>query len=277
MTRHVRPTEIRAANGILTEEQLRQVCPAFFAEAPSGGVSSRYAFIPSRTVLDGLMQQGFEPVAAGQSRTRSAERRAFAKHAVRFRRPGETMRAVNDVIPEIALVTSHDGSSGYRLDVGLFRLACLNGMVVPTGTTANMSVRHSGDAGRLVEEVVGVANEVLKLAVTATDAAKEWAKIPLNFDTRLALAEGAIKLRYPDGSAPIGPLALLGPRRPEDESKDLWTIFNVLQENVIRGGLVGAPGPTGRRRITRAIKGIDQDAKLNKALWTLCAKVAEEA
>ena len=62
------------------------------------------------------------------------------------------------------------------------------------------------------------------------------------------------------------------PRRREDVDRSLWTTFNVIQENVVRGGLQGrkrnAEGRI-RRAQTRAINGIDQNVTLNRALWTL--------
>jgi hypothetical protein len=80
-------------------------------------------------------------------------------------------------------------------------------------------------------------------------------------------------LRFADAdgevTTPIAPAQLLAPRRREDTANDLWTTFNVVQENVIKGGLhgVGRDANNRRRRVTtRAVNGIDQDVKLNKAL-----------
>ena len=54
--------------------------------------------------------------------------------------------------------------------------------------------------------------------------------------------------------------------------QSLWQTFNVIQENLIRGGLDGrrqtADGRIRRSR-TRPINGIDQNVGLNRALWTL--------
>ena len=51
---------------------------------------------------------------------------------------------------------------------------------------------------------------------------------------------------------------------------DLWTTFNVVQENVIRGdSWQNAKGKVAR---TREVTGIDGDIKLNQVLW----KMAEE-
>jgi hypothetical protein len=54
--------------------------------------------------------------------------------------------------------------------------------------------------------------------------------------------------------------------------------FNVIQENVIRGGLhaVGHDANLRRRRVTsRPVNGIDQDVRLNKALWVLAERMAQ--
>jgi hypothetical protein len=63
----------------------------------------------------------------------------------------------------------------------------------------------------------------------------------------------------------------------------LWTTFNRVQENVIRGGLSARAPATiengrrvrGRRVTTREVTGIDQDVKLNKSLWILGERMAE--
>ena len=72
--------------------------------------------------------------------------------------------------------------------------------------------------------------------------------------------------------ARISPALLLNPRRYGDDANDLWTTLNCVQENVIRGGQrdTSRLRPDGSRMPkTRAIKGIDEDMKLNKALWEM--------
>jgi hypothetical protein len=72
--------------------------------------------------------------------------------------------------------------------------------------------------------------------------------------------------------APISPSTLLNPRCFGDGAKDLWTTLNTVQENATRSG----QRDYSRRRTdgtrmpkSRAIKGIDEDLKLNKALWQM--------
>lgn len=61
---------------------------------------------------------------------------------------------------------------------------------------------------------------------------------------------------------------ILSPRRWQDESNDLWTTYQRIQENLIKGGLSGRSAKGGRTH-TRAVRGIDGDVKLNRALWVM--------
>ncbi|MET3645415.1 hypothetical protein ABIC60_000027 [Phyllobacterium ifriqiyense] len=72
--------------------------------------------------------------------------------------------------------------------------------------------------------------------------------------------------------SPVRPEQIIEPRRREDAAQSLWMSYNVIQENLLRGGLHGsrrnAEGRI-RRSQTRAVNGIDQNVTLNRALWTL--------
>jgi hypothetical protein len=48
----------------------------------------------------------------------------------------------------------------------------------------------------------------------------------------------------------------------------------VVQEHLLRGGDRGRAA-TGRRMITRPVKSVGEDLRLNRALWTLTEKLAE--
>ncbi|MFP3531730.1 DUF932 domain-containing protein, partial [Burkholderia sp. SIMBA_013] len=97
-------------------------------------------------------------------------------------------------------------------------------------------------------------------------------RIGPNRDEQHAFARSALALRYDptdaEAPAPIAESQLLAPRRFEDRRDDLWTVFNRVQENLTKGGLHGR-SRTGRAMSTRPITGIDQDVKLNRALWML--------
>ncbi|MFM9755269.1 DUF932 domain-containing protein, partial [Streptomyces turgidiscabies] len=53
-----------------------------------------------------------------------------------------------------------------------------------------------------------------------------------------------------------------------DRKNDLWAVFNRVQENLVKGGLNGRTA-NGRNQRTRPVQGIDQNLRLNRALWLL--------
>jgi hypothetical protein len=58
---------------------------------------------------------------------------------------------------------------------------------------------------------------------------------------------------------------LLQARRFEGRSKDLWTTFNRVEENLVRRGLHGCAA-NDRAVKTREVRGVDQTIKLKPAL-----------
>ena len=262
----------------LTNDQLRQAVPSIFATEGHESRSDRFVPVPTVNVLDGLQKEGFDPFFAQQANTRVPGKAAFTKHMLRLRHRSITNSDGESF--EIVLVNANDGTSSYQMIPGYFRFVCANGLMV--GDTFNeVKVRHSGNA---VFEVIEGAFTVLDDAEEITEQVQDFKAITVNDAERKILAEAAHQLRFPDAAkedgkpAPIDATRLLSTRRNADRTADLWTAFNVVQENVIRGGISGrvrtADGRTRRQR-TRAVAGIDQNKALNRALWTLTEKMAE--
>ena len=254
----------------LSLDRLRNVVPSAFAQEAHESRSSRYTFIPTSAVIDGLMAEGFQPYAAMQQRTRDESKRDYTRHVIRFRHPGAQPVNVGDSIPEIVLLNSHDGTSAYRLMAGLFRLVCSNGLVIAESTCADVSVRHSGN---VVGEVIEGAFKVLDDTKTAIDASQRMAALTLSRPEQEVFAEAAAQLRWDNPEeTPIRAEQLLSNRRYGDDGNDLWKTFNRVQENVIRGGLRGRT-TTNRRMTTREVTGVSENIRLNRALWTLAEKM----
>ena len=270
-----RSYNIRGERGPLSNEQIAASAPSAFATEAHASRSDRYAYIPTSRVIDGLRINGFLPVLAKQGGSRIARKAEFTKHMIRFRYQGEMpqLRSVGQTFPEIVLINSHDGTSAYHIMAGVFRLVCLNGMVVAARTDGARSVQHKGN---VVDNVIDASFTVLGESRKALSAAAEWSGLTLDRDERQAFAEAAHLLRFGDSEGKtdtaIRPDQMLQVRRRDDRGSDLWSTFNVVQENAIRGGLTAmGQDANGRRRrtTTREVNGIDQDVKLNKALWLL--------
>ena len=258
----------------LTEDEMRKIAPSIFAVEAHESRSEKFRAIPTIEVLRGLQKEGFAPVGVKQSRSRDEGKREFTKHMIRLRRLDDTKYQVGDNVCEIILKNANDGTSAYDLMAGIFRIACLNSMVAQTSTLDSVKVRHSGNAiDNVIEGTYRVLGETEKLLA----APQDWGQIKLNREAQMALAESAHVLRFGDAegnvTTPIRAEQLLVPRRIEDRGNDLWTTANVIQEHVIRGG-DHARNAEGRRITTRPVQGIDQDVKLNKALWVLTERLA---
>ena len=265
----------------MTDEQIMRAAPSAFAAEKHQSRSERYAYIPTSEVIDGLRNNGFVPMFAKQGNSRVPGKADFTKHLIRFRHEGQKagMQKVGDTYPEVILVNSHDGTSAYKIMAGLFRLVCLNGMVVSDREFANVSIPHKGNVTDLVIEG---SYTVLSESRKALEAADAWAGVTLSRPEQMAMAEAAHTVRFGDGEGDtetaIKPEQLLSVRRYDDHGSDLWRTANIIQENVIRGGLSAwGRNANGQRRrtTTREVNGIDADVKMNKALWLLSERMAQ--
>lgn len=132
---------------------------------------------------------------------------------------------------------------------------------------ADVRVPHKGD---MAAQVIEGAYEVLHGFEQAQASREAMRAVTLDGGEAEAFARTALALKYEDPGkpAPISERQVLASRRSDDNRADLWSVFNCTQENLIRGGLVVRDN-SGRRQRTRPVQGIDQDLRLNRALWLL--------
>jgi len=74
----------------------------------------------------------------------------------------------------------------------------------------------------------------------------------------------------------MNPKALLEPVRPQDESSDLWTTFNLIQERSVKG-LYERKTKTGRKSSPREITNAARNLDFNKKLWAVAEQYMVEA
>lgn len=260
----------------LDEEQLFRRAPSIFATQAHESRSAKFSPIPTIEIVRRMAKEGFQPYGAKQSRTRDEGRAGFCKHMIRFRHESQDVNAlaVRETFLETVLVNANDGSSSYALFAGLWRKLCQNGMVMGEGTVEEVRVGHRGE---VIQNVIEGTYRVVEQARAVLDRPGRWAEIKLEREEQLALARAARALRFGDSEGnvktPVTADDLLRVRRVDDQSNDLWSTFNVIQENAVKGGLhvVHFDPETQRRRhaTTREVRGIDQDVKLNRALWEI--------
>jgi hypothetical protein len=177
---------------------------------------------------------------------------------------------INGMIPEIILVNSHDGSSSYQIRAGIYRFVCCNGLIVGSDQFCRR-IRHQGS---IIDKVVDSANDLLQVFPETMEMAYQWQKIEVNQHQKLAYASAAAMLRWEQDKIPLDPECLLQPKRMSDVKNDIWTTFNVVQENLVQGG-IRYRTHDGKKKSTRGTKSVGENTKLNIALWMLTEKLAQ--
>ncbi|MFH2069329.1 MAG: DUF932 domain-containing protein, partial [Candidatus Omnitrophota bacterium] len=227
----------------LTIEQLWTIAPSIFAVTPVSNVSTRYCFVPTMRVIETLGKTGWYPVSAQQTKARTSEGMIYKKHLIRFGHAD--LPAINGCAPEIVLLNSHDTTSSFCLMSGLFRFACLNGLLVYDAMFSAFVIRHIGYRDqqileaeyRLVDEFPRISRRI-----------SEFQNIPLSWEERIDFAGSAARVRWHTEVPAINPVDLLVSRRSEDAGETLWTVLNVIQENLFRGGIAGFSRKNTARR-----------------------------
>ena len=251
----------------ITLDQLRSQLPQAFATAPASRVSARYSFIPTSQILTDLDTLGWKVRSITNPRYKSSNKQLHGKHLVRLYNPNINISSGTDVNHvEIALYNSSDGSSRFRMEVGIFRMVCSNGLVIKSHDFGGINMRHSGysfeNLKKSIEEMVaGLPNVVNKIN---TFTARQ-----LTENEMQELAQRAYGVRNSGRQATAEEVAsILKPRRDADKPNNLWCVFNRLQEAIVTGGSM-LVDRRGRVRSAKPINNIDKGLKLNQELWEL--------
>jgi len=259
------------AQPILLDQLATQV-PAAFSDGPAGHTSSNYVFISTKELVAALLDAGFIATQARQAGVRDNVGAAYARHMLRFQPQRQTVTLL-DAIPQIVLINSHDGRCAYQLRAGLYRPICTNGLLTRLGDFGLIHVPHRGN---VVQNVIDAALTITRDFSRVGEVIERMHATQLSFDDRLEFARRALTVRYPANQhQPFDASALLDVRRPADEGGDLWRVFNVVQENVLRGGISGRSAK-GRASRSRAIRAIREDVRINNDLWQLAVSLIRD-
>lgn len=239
--------------------------------APAEGLSDKYLFLDTRKVIADMQDMGFEVSNFRYPKARTVAGR-YGLHEVEFRRPqdiGSGLRVVGEEVPRILLLNSYDGSRKAQLMAGVFRLVCSNGLVAGNAFTKQKFV-HMGNYEADLHEAIKMTAETTNNIFNRIEAYKG---IYLEDGVYLELAAEASRIRFPEAAIEVNPEMILQPRRREDMKKDLWTTFNRIQENLVRGGITGRDAQ-GRVRSVGQLANIEKSNQFNAALWDLAEDFA---
>ena len=237
---------------------------------PAPTVSDRYSFIDTKQVTEDMKELGFVPVRFRRPSFRT-KAGAYGIHEVEFRRP-EHLDDRLDLAPRVIFLNSYDGSRRAQFAAGIFRFVCSNGLMLGT-TFEEAKFLHLDTAEADMQESLKAVQDNIS---TAFDRLEAYRSIELTRAEQIRLAERALEIRLDAGALlTLSPEVALMPRRREDVKRDLWTTWNVLQENLTKGGLP-ARTSSGSIRTTRSLSEIQRSNRVNRGLWDLLEQTALE-
>ena len=212
--------------------------------------------------MDTFAEKGFIPVSASQVNSRDDSKKPYAKHLVRLQHTTYNFGMdTAEVIPQVVLMNSHNRLCAFRLFAGIFRIACLNGMIAGENLVEPISIRHM-ECNR--ETIYGSLERISGYFNLINGNIRDMRNRRLDRREVREFAQRASLLRL---KRPDTPDALTGINRFEDTGMDLWTVFSRVQENLIRGYRSSAS-----RRKVRGIRSIDRNVEINTKLWDMAVE-----
>jgi hypothetical protein len=247
---------------MLSLDSVREKVPSAFQTSPDPKVSERYNFVNTGDILEKLYNRGWRAIAANAPSMRSAADSPKGKHTILLRNYdlSPSHESLGGVTPTIRVTNSHNWTSKFIMDVGLLRLLCSNGLYTAGLSFQGYEFRHdriNEDLEKVLEGVQGAGEE-------ATALVEKWAGTGMTPEQRFDFANAAQRLRWEDGHKNTEHVvdALLQPRRIGDMSTDLWSTYNVVEENLRRG-------VSGDVRKVSELKNIDRLRDQGSKLWDL--------
>lgn len=243
---------------IYTPELIKSIAPSVFATEPSTKMTNKYSFVPTDQVMEFFEREGWQLSSVKQS-----GRGIHSIHELRYR--NNELPKVGDTLIEAVIKNSHNGTSAFSMGAGLFRLVCSNGLTVPTSVAESFKLRHNHFS---LDDVKELADSFSKKLPMIESSVSKMMERELNMDEKTRFVMDAAKIRWAIGSVPatLNIEEILNPMRNEDKGDDLWRVFNVVQEKMVRGG-VSYKSPRGRSTSLKGIKSIQASNRMNTKLW----------
>jgi len=261
-----------------TIEEVKMAVPAAFSKIPAPERSEHYSFVSTEELLNSFDKLNWKPYSSKQNGLS-----IYARHMVRLNNDGlGFINIKNDRIkPQIILDNSHNGGSCAQIHMGLFRLVCSNGLVVAMpGMHTSIKFRHMGvnfeELKELTEKIADQYNEIAPKIENMQGISMSKEKAEDFVIKAMAYREPAYFVSKEDNTImveqvlkSINPADILKPIREEDAPENLWNIFNLVQERMVKGEFERKSLNTGRISHPRPLTGAIRNLKFNKILWNI--------
>jgi len=266
-------------NTALSIERMQQLAPAAFATTKHERLTDRYMPLHTSSLLPVLADYGYSPVQAAQKRSRKASAEHSA-HMLAFAKTDLASLNADDIRPEIILYNSHDGSGSVKLFAGAFRFICSNGIVAGDGFQSRLYHNKSAMLGfedmlrNTVANLPAMMERINALRSVQLSSATAYEMAKRSVATRWDMFDAQTKGVYAIEKTITDVLAV---NRNEDNFTDAFTVFNRIQESVIRGKTfiksVTEATPYGSIRKARPVNSVKENIRINGALWNIAEEM----
>lgn len=245
---------------IYTPELIKSTAPSVFATSPSPKMTGKYTFVPTEEVIEFFDREGWQVSSVKQT-----GKGIHSLHEIKFR--NSELPKVGDTLVEAIVRNSHNGTAAFSMGAGLFRLVCSNGLTVPTAVAEKFTMRHNQFQ---LDDVKQLADAFSKKLPMIEQSVGRMMSRELTTDEKIDFVRESAKIRF-NSEKTLNDLEILGlltPNRKDDEGDDMWKVFNVIQEKLIRGG-VRVTNNRGKITKMKSIENIISQNNINTKLWEL--------
>lgn len=269
----------------LTDKELRERVPAAFTEGTASISSDRYERIDTLEVMGYLAQKGWKPYKAHQTRSKAEKNIGYERHFIRFRNPNLYVgtREIVEFVPEILLVNSYGARCSLKLYAGVTRTLTGSEFVFDGEVAPKVRMAHSdhyydnphdendpNNGKHLVDLLDQKVYEMADGMDTVVGLVNRMKKVNTNRLDQKEMAQEAISARWDYQWPKTGWETLVKADRYEDESNDLWIVFNRVHEKILKGGWTGAGG-----KATKPLIEANRELKTNGRLFQVAHTILE--
>jgi hypothetical protein len=211
-------------------------------------IKTKEFYIPTLDVVTKLQHEGWQIKGVDEQRGKN---RKISSNYVQMQHPDfavKNSKGKDEAYTSITISNSCNGVKPLEMNIGMFRQVCSNGLIRFDEQAEQEKIKHvEVNYMNLDRFITSVTNKTSKLLTEVNEMKRKG----LSIEDMRKLAIEAARLRY-SNLDDINIDDLLVVNRVEDESNDLWTVFNRIQEN-----------------LTHDINNINEDIRLNKQLFSL--------
>lgn len=261
---------------VLTREQIKALAPQAFATAPSEKTSEKYSFLPTTRIIDDMESLNWHVVGAKSMKAggKNPLRATHGKHIIQFYNPDVVIKSEDGIeaYPQIAIENNAAGWGRLKIEVGIFRLICENGLIIKSQDFGTFKMRH---LGYTFEDLQTLVKSIVDQLPVAINKINTFNQVELTPSQMKQFAMDALKIRMGEEKVATDEELnqVLRSRREADNGNTLWKVLNRVQESIIRGGSSYIDNK-GKLRMMRPIKNMIQDMSINKDIWALAEQYA---